>query len=235
MCVKINGETLEFCESYKYLGVIFDKNLTWKHHIAHIEKKIAKACGSLAKLRHYVHIDTLIEVYYALVHSYVRYGISTWGNASKTTMQPLISLINRVVRIMTFAPFGNIDVDSIYQYLNILKVPDIFKLESGKFTFKFQNDLLPTDNIANHFEVRNQNVSHTYNLRDRGIKMETILFNSTHGEKSIQFRGAKIWNEITDEIRNSTSLNIFKSRYKSFLMEEDPIEDNDYSLNSFFW
>ena len=67
-------------------------------------------------------------MYYALVHSYARYGICAWGNASKTTMQPLTSLINRAVRIMTFAPFGNIDVDSIYQYLDILKLPDISSL-----------------------------------------------------------------------------------------------------------
>ena len=158
-------------------------------------KKIAKACGSLSQIRHYAHIDTLIEVYNALIHSYLRYGISAWGNASKTALQPLTSLTNRAVRIMTFAPFGNIDVESIYKYLNILKIPDIFSLETGKFTYKSKNGLLPLEIIANQFELRNANVTHSYNLRDRGIKMETIAFNSTHGEKSIQRRGAKLWLE----------------------------------------
>ena len=120
--VKINGETLEECSSYKYLGVFIDKNLTWKPHIENVCKKVAKACGFLAKLRHCAHIDTLISVYYALIYSYIRYGIISWGNASQTTLQPLNSLANRAVRIMTFAPFGNIDLDSIYEYLNIPKL-----------------------------------------------------------------------------------------------------------------
>ena len=91
--IKINGEVLEQCESYKYLGVILDENLTWKHHVEHISKKIAKACGSLAKIRRSAHIDTLIEVYNALIHSYLKYGISAWGNASKTTLQPVVVFI----------------------------------------------------------------------------------------------------------------------------------------------
>ena len=106
--LKINDEKLKQCDSYKYLGVYMDRNLTWKQHIEHVRKKVAKACGSLARIRHYVHIDTLIEIYYALIHSYVRYGITVWGNASKSALQPLMTSINRAARIMTFAPYGNI-------------------------------------------------------------------------------------------------------------------------------
>ena len=59
--LKINNEVLEECSSYKYVGVFIDKNLTWKPHIENVCKKVAKACGFLAKLRHCVHIDTLIS------------------------------------------------------------------------------------------------------------------------------------------------------------------------------
>ena len=226
--VFINNKRLDQCNSYKYLGVFIDKNLTWKHHTDHIGKKIAKGCGALAKIRHYVHIDTLIEVYYALIHSYLRYGITAWGNASKSVLQPLRTLANRAVRIITFAPFGNIDVDSIYKYLNIPKLNDIFELETGKFIYKFQNGLLPTKDIANHFELRNANVVHSYNLRDRGIKMKTISFKSTHGEKSIQCRGAKIWNTLPEEIRSSASINIFKTQYKPYLNERETSIDDSF-------
>ena len=225
--LKINGEDLERCESYKYLGVFFDENLTWKPHVDYISKKIAKTCGSLSKLRHSAHIDILISVYYALVYSYLRYGIVAWGNATKTILQPLTSLSNRAVRIMVFAPFGNIDVSSIYKYLNIPEIPKIFSLESGKFVFKLQNGMLPIENIAQHFELRNSNTTHQYNLRNRGIHMQTISYETTHGSKSIQCRGAKLWNEVSDDIRKSTSLNLFKKRFKAFLIEDPPDEDDD--------
>ena len=91
--IKINKKKLEKCESYKYLGVIFDSNLTWKPHIEYICGKISKACGALSKIRHYVDIETLKSVYYALVHSYLRYGIVEWGNAIETEcIKPLNSL-----------------------------------------------------------------------------------------------------------------------------------------------
>ena len=116
--VKINGKPLKCCDHYKYLGVIFDKNLCWKPHIEYICKKVSKACGSLANLRYCVNIDLLREVYHSLVHSYLRYGILVWGNASESNLQPLKCLVNRAVRIMTFAPFGRVVLHPIYECLN---------------------------------------------------------------------------------------------------------------------
>ena len=37
--VKINNEQMDQCDSYKYLGVYFDKDLNWKRHIEHVCKK----------------------------------------------------------------------------------------------------------------------------------------------------------------------------------------------------
>ena len=42
--IKIHGKQLESCDTYKYLGVIFDRNLSWKPHVDYISGKISKAC-----------------------------------------------------------------------------------------------------------------------------------------------------------------------------------------------
>ena len=152
--MKVNETNLECCESYKYLGVHFDRDLSWKPHIAYIGKKISKACGSLSKLRHCVNIETLREVYHALMHSYLRYGIIAWGSASEDIRKPLQTIMNRAIRIMCFAPFGSIDLAPLYEILEILKVSQIYLLEVGKFVFKDKNNLLPVS-IAKHLEVRN--------------------------------------------------------------------------------
>ena len=41
LSIFINDKPLEQCESYKYLGVFIDQNLSWKPHISHICKKIS--------------------------------------------------------------------------------------------------------------------------------------------------------------------------------------------------
>ena len=128
---------------------------------------------------------------------------------------------------MTFAPFGNIDVDSIYKYLDIPKVENTVSLETGKFIFKRENELLPVPGIANHFRQRNENVHHNYNLRNRNIFTPYIDFNSAVGKKSIQFRGAQLWNALPENIRKSESLKIFKRKLKEHLLNDSTLDDSD--------
>ena len=59
MSIKINDKPLEKCDSYKYLGAIFDYKLIWKQHVDCVCDKISKACGALSKIRHCVTIETL--------------------------------------------------------------------------------------------------------------------------------------------------------------------------------
>ena len=218
--VNINGKPLEQCSSYKYLGVHIDEKLTWKPHIEYVCKKVSNACGALYKIRNCVNVDTLIEVYYALVYSYLRYGVMVWGQAAESALQPLVTLLNRVVRIMTFAPFGIIDLDPIYKYLNILDMPKIILLETGKLFYKMRNDLLPLSTIGNHFPLR-PIPNHDYDLRERQREMPKISYRTVHGDRSIHVTGCNIWNSLPTDIKQSESLSIFKRKYKLHLLEAE--------------
>ena len=219
MSVFINGTKLEECEKYKYLGIMMDRNLSWKAHVEYISKKISKACGSLANLRYCVKTNILREVYHSLIHSYLRYGIVVWGNACDTTLQPLKCLINRAVRIMTFAPFGRIDLDPIYNFLNILDLDKVRYFETSKLMYKLKNNLIPTP-IGNYFELRGDRTSnHNYSLRNRERLVSQIAPRLESGKNSIQYRGEQIWNEIPIIIRSCNSLQKFKKALKQSLIQ----------------
>ena len=216
LSIKINGKSLEKSDSYKYLGVIFDTELSWKPQIERICNKISKACGALSKLRHYLDIDTLKNVFYALVHSYLRYGITVWGNAAENVMKPLNALLNRVVRIMTFAPFG-IGTKPIFDFLKILDFPQTFSLETGKFVFKSKNDMLPISTIANHFErIR---AAHSHNLRTTNHLVTPFVLLSSFKKKSIHYRGMEMWDDIPESIKLSDSFNIFKKTFTTHILQ----------------
>ena len=221
LSIKINHKDLKQCDTYKYLGVYVDKKLSWKPHIDYICKKISKACGALSKTRHCVGIETLKNIYYALVNSYIRYGISSWGNASPEVLKPLNVLNNRVVCIMSFAPLGRVNPRRIYKHLNILDVNTTFLLETGKFIFKSKNDLIPISTIAKHFNRTMPN-QHHYNLRSRENQSSVvpIVLRSEHAQKSIQIQESDLWNDIPAEIRSNESLKGFKNQYKKFLLEK---------------
>ena len=67
----------------KYLGVLIDKNLSWKHHIDVIATKISKNVGLIAKLRHYVPQKMLLNFYKSLIQPYLTFGLPVWGQPDK--------------------------------------------------------------------------------------------------------------------------------------------------------
>ena len=50
---------LEYKTYVKYLGALTDKNLTWKQHFNYSNEKISKKVGIIARLRHFVPLNTL--------------------------------------------------------------------------------------------------------------------------------------------------------------------------------
>ena len=173
-------------------------------------------CGSLAKLRHSVSTKLMIEIYNALIHSCVRYGILTWGNAADSILSSLQTVINRAIRIITFAPFGRVDVNSLFKDLKVLGVRDTCFMEKSKFIFKLKNDLLPIT-LANHFE--SSTTAHSYTLRSSS-KRSFFVPRLRSSEKSIQLSSEKLWNKVPESAKLCSSLNTFKREVKSFLLEK---------------
>ena len=142
----------------------------------------------MAKIRHCVSFELLREIYYALVYSYVRYGICIWGNANQTALDPLKVLNHRAARIMTFAPFGRIDMKPVLDYLEILDIEDIFLLETMKLMYKMKNGFIPIT-LGHYFELQNVNLSHQYNLRRRPNRVQSIKFRTKYGENLYSIEG----------------------------------------------
>jgi hypothetical protein len=64
----------------KYLGIYIDKHLTWDYQIKYVNSKLAKNIGIINKLRYYVDLKTLKQLYYSLIYPYINYGLMSWGN-----------------------------------------------------------------------------------------------------------------------------------------------------------
>ena len=145
-------------------------------------------------MRQFASVELLRDIYYALFYSYVRYGITIWGNASDSYLTPLQTLIHRAARIMTFAPYGRIDIFPLLNYLEILDIDDIFSLETAKLVFKVKNDMIPIP-LTNYFAVRGDS-AHGYNLRHRGTTTQSMIYRTMSAEKSLQYKVPFVWNDI---------------------------------------
>ena len=68
--IKINKKAIKEKESIKYLGVLVDSTLSWKHQILNLSKKKSHA---IYKLGPFLPLKVMRNVYYSLVYShYIR-------------------------------------------------------------------------------------------------------------------------------------------------------------------
>jgi hypothetical protein len=85
----------------KYLGVYFDPNLNFKHHIDYINKKLSRALYSLRSVRNILPEKSMISLYYSLFHCHLVYAIEIWSTASPSLIQPLIKKQKAAIRIIS--------------------------------------------------------------------------------------------------------------------------------------
>ena len=99
-----NGFAPLECKEYvKFLGVLIDKNLTWRPHIDQIASKISKILGIIAKLRHHVPLNTLLQIYRSLIFPYTLNGLLVWGQASQCDLKKILTLQKRALHRIFFS------------------------------------------------------------------------------------------------------------------------------------
>ena len=218
--LKINGKKLERCSSYKYLGIYIDEKLEWKTHVKYVCEKVGRASGMLARLRYCVNRDLLKEVYYALVSSHLSYCNIVWGKASKGVLKPLVQLHEKIIRIMSFCPYGTHETAHIFADMNILNINQINTLEKAKFIYKHQNNKLPSsfDDYFHNVNEINNRISR--NSATGNINIYPTVGRTCYGHKLLQNEGASIWNSIPNVIRNCETVKTFAKNMKTHLIRQ---------------
>ena len=68
-----HSETFHFADDthlhVKYLGIRIDQYLDWKSYISETSIKLQRANNALSKLRHYIPLKTLVNIYHAIFSS----------------------------------------------------------------------------------------------------------------------------------------------------------------------
>ena len=147
--LKINNEILHESECVKYLGVLIEKNLTWREHLQYIITKLAKNIGILAKLRYYTSQDTLCNIYNAFISPH--YCAINWGGACATILDPLSKSFRKAARIIFFEK-QTADSRPLFKKLNSLNLEDTCNLECAKFMFDISKGRCE-DFFSNYFQL----------------------------------------------------------------------------------
>ena len=87
-------------------------------------------------------MPSLRTLYFSLVYPYLQYGTIFGGSTYKTTLNRLVVLRKRIIRVITKFCFDASSAPLFYEH-NFLNLSNIYMLQIGLFMFSFKNKLLP--------------------------------------------------------------------------------------------
>lgn len=98
----INNELIKQVQSYKYLGVMIDATLSWKHHIDYICKKTKQRIYFLRRLRSFGATRQILLLFYnAVILSVLQYCNAVWysclSSSVKSGLKHLIKVCSKIV------------------------------------------------------------------------------------------------------------------------------------------
>ena len=186
----LNGIQLEYCNTIKFLGLIWDCKLAWKAHVAQLKAKCSKTVSLLRSLTTNdwgADQQSLMILYRMLLRSKIEYGYIVYSSAAADVLRPLHSIISEALRIASGA-FKSTPIQSLHIITN--EMPTDLRIEhlTLKYFFKVRSQLnnpairaavIPSNrmlfrnkNMTPTFAIRAQEVIENLNIRTKGVKPE---------------------------------------------------------------
>lgn len=119
----------------KYLGVIIDEKLNWKSHLKFLSTKMLKPIYAALQIRNIISKKTKRIIYMALIQSKLQYGISAWGGAYKTNLEPLVRSQKKFLKILYGKP-KKYSTKQLFKETGVLTIEELHEINTLKYIKK---------------------------------------------------------------------------------------------------
>ena len=191
--IHINNVQIKNSNKVTLLGIIIDKNLTFKTHISELCRRASYKLHSLRRIRKYLTVEKAKLLANAFINSQFNYAPLIWMFANKCSIDKILKIHKRTLQIVygvydeSYENLLNRSGDiSIYKkhlrYLAIEVYQSLTMLNPG-FTWNlFERNHIP------------------YNLRRGGLLLLPPAKSARYGVNSLAFRGSLLWNNLPTPI-----------------------------------
>ena len=131
-----------------------------------------------------------------MIYSHLRYCITTWGYASKTT--PLVRLQKRIVRTIEGCDYRD-HTEPIFQEMKLLTLSDIYFLETAKSMHRIH---YKENNINSSLFKTAASIHKHYTRYSDKDNYYIQPTNLSFGRKAINLTGPVIWAKIAHPSKN---------------------------------
>lgn len=212
--VLVAGRKLQIVNEYKYLGIVVDSQLTFKTQVKKVVHRIKFNLNNFRYIRNNLTTEASKLYMHSMILSHIKYCLTSWTQASRTTLQPVEKLFKQALKILDKKSnaYHHCNVLAKYDFLNwenMIKFADII------LVYKIFHGLAPPP--LSEFIKQNQNTStRSFTRGDCKIPYRKTSF----AQSSFSYRAAHIWNTIPAEIRSYTNINQFTKSIKQWLLDK---------------
>ena len=215
--LKIGGSVITPSTSVKNLGITFDSNLSMKHHVTSLCRRINFHLRNLYRIRRFIDSTTCAHAARSLILSRLDYGNSLLGGLSKTDMLRLQRLQNRAARLI-FQSDKRTSAAPLLRELHWLPVQQ-------RVDFKI---LVHVYNcIQGSSPGYLQDLVCLYTPGHAGLRssVDTTLLEipsakKSYGDKCFSVLGPNLWNNLPRFIREAPNVKSFKKLLKTHLFPD---------------
>lgn len=199
--LQLNTAKIEKVTITKFLGLHIDENLSWRTHIDHVISKLNSAYYVIRNVKSIMDVDYLLNIYYSLVYSHLKYLILYWGQS--TDINRIFVQQKRILRLIySYAPLES--CRPLFKTNSILTVSSIFIYEASLFV-KNNLELFHRHNSIHNYDTRSADNIYINNFRLSLYKKSALYTCST------------IYNMLPKSIKDVNNHTKFKRELRSFL------------------
>ena len=195
------------------IGVAFDETLSLDKHVSSVCKSALFHLWNIAKIRMYLTSDSTKTLVYAYVTCRLDNCNSLLLGSPKYMIQKLQRVQNCAARLVAGQPRAA-HIRPVLKELHWLPVEQRITFKVLLLTFKALNNLAPpylSQLIVPYNPTRNLRSAGKHLLEVPNVRLKS------YGDRAFSVAAPKHWNEIPLDIKLSRSVDVFKSRLKTYL------------------
>jgi hypothetical protein len=211
--VTLSGVQIELAQTVRNLGVHLDQSLTMERHINIVCKKIFLELRRISHIRPFLTVDAAKRLMSAFVFAHMDYCNSLMVGLPDTLLGKLQRAQNNAARIvLRKRKFDH--TKPLLRELHWLPVDARIEYKIATLCYRCLHDLAPSylkELLTPYVPSRQLRSSQCSQLRIPRVRL------ARYGQRSFAFAGPMIWNSLPVQIRNSQTLQSFRTNLKTHL------------------
>ena len=214
--VNIKGSIIESSNCEKLLGIYIDSNFSFEYHINRICRKTSQKLHALSRISKFISENKKRMLFKYFIISQFNYCPIVWMCHGRGLNSKINNIHERGLRVVYH--------DKISSFKTLLKrdksasihMKNLQYLATELFKVKYSLSPEIMKKIFVFQEIE------TYNLRSGNHLARKNIRTTQFGIESVSILGAKLWKMLPGEIKNSSSLTVFKNKIRNWIPEKCP-------------